>query len=83
MVSSERRRADVALLLATPVADENRAPRMRVGRLQNAHRLEHRDRSRSVVGGAAARVPRIEVRRQHHIFVRHSAVEARDRIEHR
>ena len=57
---------------------------LRIRGLQNAHRLEHRDRARAVVRRAAARVPRVEVRRQHHVLVRLlAALDARDRVEHR
>src|SRR5688572_2168578 len=70
MVLREGTRSERALLLAAPVASENRAARTGVCLLEDAHRLEHGDRARPVVGGAGGAVPAVEVRREEHILVR-------------
>ena len=64
--------------------DENRAPRIGIDALQDPHRFHHRDGAGAVVGRAGSAVPRIEVRRQHHILVGQLApLGFRDHVENR
>ena len=52
--------------------------------LQDAHRLEHRERAGAVVGRARRAVPAVEVRRQQHVLVRQlGPLELGDDVEHR
>ena len=84
MILGERLRADLALLLTRPVADEDRPLRVRIHLLQDPHRLEHGERARAVVRRARRAVPRIEVRREHHVLVGLlGALDLGDRVEHR
>ena len=77
-------RADQPLLFTGPQADPHRAAQLDAGRLEDAHRLEHRRRARGVVGRAGRRVPRVEVRAEHHEFVRLvGAGDFADDVEHR
>ena len=46
--------AAAALFLAAPQPDANRAPRLNVQRLQNAHCFERDDRARAVIGSSGA-----------------------------
>ena len=50
MILGEGFRADLAFLFARPVSRDDRALRTRKHLFENPHRLEHRDRARSVVG---------------------------------
>ena len=63
------RRANQPLLLTRPEPDADRAAQLHAADLQDAHRLEHRRRSRGVVGGARGGVPRVEVRAEHHDLI--------------
>ena len=58
-----------SLLFARPQAHANRAPRLHVQRIQNAHHFHRHDRSRAVVGRAGRGGPRIEVPADHHDFI--------------
>ena len=69
MILGERLRPDLALFLAGPVSHQDRALRVRVHAREDAHGLEHGDRAGAVVGRAARAVPRIEVRRHHHVLI--------------
>ena len=66
-----------SFLLPAPEREANRAPRLRADRLENAHRLEHRRGAVGVVGGARRRMPRVEVRADHHDLVAQLGIGAR------
>src|SRR5690606_14575555 len=70
VVGDPRPRAVEALLLAAPVADDDRPLRVRVDRLEDPGRLEHGQRAGAVVGGARTAVPRVIVRREDDVLVR-------------
>src|SRR4051812_32598458 len=64
MIMREGARAIETLLLARPVADENRPLRMWIRLFENSHGLERHEGAGAVVGCARRSVPRIEVGRQ-------------------
>ena len=62
-------RSQQALLFPAPQPDANGAPRLDIERLQYTNGFHHHDRSSAIVGRARARVPRIQMRAEHHNFV--------------
>src|SRR6185437_12887814 len=69
MIFGKGLRSYFALLLAAPVAHENRALGMRIYLLEDPHGFQHGDGAGSVVGRAGGAIPRIEVRREHHVLI--------------
>ena len=61
-------RAEVVLLFAGPERDADRPPRLHADRLEDPHRFHRDGDAGAVVGGAGARVPRVEVAAEHHDF---------------
>src|SRR6185312_9303403 len=73
-----------ALFLTAPVADENGALGVRIYLLENPHRFQHGDGARSIIGRAGGAIPRIEVRREHHVLVGLlRSLDLGDRVEYR
>ena len=68
--------AEEALLFTTPQSDSDRAARLHVDRLQDAHGFHHDGRAGRVIRRTTAHVPRVEVRTEHDILV--GFVRARD-----
>src|SRR5262245_60922479 len=82
MIFGERARAVETLLLARPMAHHARPLRPGVDRLQNSQRLHGHERTGTVVRRARGAVPRIEVRREHDVFVGLlGALDDADRVE--
>ena len=54
---------------SSPVDPSGWSGGFEAGRLEDAHRLDHHRRADAVVGGARARVPRVEVGADHHDLV--------------
>ena len=71
-------RAEQSLLLAAPQRRPDGAPRRGAERAEDAHRLHDGHRAIRVVGGAAGRVPRVEMRANEHDLVAQRRVLSRD-----
>ena len=83
MIGDETPRAIEALLLAAPVTHQYGAARIGIDQPQDAHRFQHGDRAGAVVRGAGSAVPRVEVRREHHVLVGElTALDFADALEH-
>ena len=63
-------RAEKAFLFTSPEAQSNRPAHFEAGRLQDAKCFHHHGRSGGIVCCACSRVPGVEVRPDHHEFVR-------------
>ena len=63
-------RAEQSLFFAAPQPDAHRAAQGHAADLQQPHRFHHHRRSRRIVGGASAGVPRVEMPADHHYLVR-------------
>src|SRR5690606_14995518 len=62
-------RTDQALLLTAPQRDADGAARLDADLLEDAHGLHHHRHAGAVVGRAAAGVPGVHVRAEHHHFI--------------
>ncbi len=83
VVLGEGARAVQPLLLAAPVAGDDGALGVRVGGLQDPHRLHHDDGAGAVVGGAGGAVPRVEVGGEEDVLVGQlGAADRRDGVVH-
>jgi hypothetical protein len=75
-------RTEQPLLLAAPEGEPNRSPRLGSECAKNACRLHHRNRAVGVVGGAARRVPRIEVCADEHDLIAQLRIAPRNLRNH-